>query len=177
MTCAEPRLNFLGRREAPRGRGRFLALFTIVVLSVTCRLDGSTTGSVRGRIFDPQGKVVPGAEVRLTNLQDGAVRTGRASDVGAYEFTFVDLGSYRLEASAPGFQTVSRTVVVSSGQALTADLRLPAVRGGVERIEVRAGPIAMDTRSAAVQSSFSQAEIVTLLRASRNLPVVLLEPI
>lgn len=45
------------------------------------------------------------------------------------------------------------------------------------RIEVRAGPIALDTRSAAVQSSFSQAEIVTLPRASKNLPVVLLEPV
>ncbi len=87
---------------------------------------GTTNGSIRGTVTDPQGGVMPGATVRamsdaLVSGQQAAITSGS----GVYRFPSLPVGTYVIEASMPGFQSVRQEgVVVSLGQTLNIDLRL-----------------------------------------------------
>jgi hypothetical protein len=108
---------------------RFVVWFalTVVVLGTAPVLaQGTTSGSIRGTVTDPEGGVMPGATVRV--LSDSLV-AGQLSAVtsgsGVYRFPSLPVGTYALEASMPGFQSVRQEDVrVSLGQTLNVDLQL-----------------------------------------------------
>src|SRR5215813_1189090 len=54
------------------------------------------TSTIRGTVTDPQGNVVPGATVTLTNVGTTTSRTTTTSDLGAYAFEFVPVGDYKV---------------------------------------------------------------------------------
>ena len=97
-----------------------------VLQALPAGAQGATTGSIRGTVTDPQGGVMPGATVRA--ISDALVAGQQAtitSGSGVYRFPSLPVGSYVLEASMPGFQTVRQeNVVVGLGQALSVDLQL-----------------------------------------------------
>jgi hypothetical protein len=62
------------------------------------------TATVRGTVTDPQGNVVTGASVTLTNLGTTATRNTNTSDSGAFAFEFVTVGDYKIEIEAAGFK-------------------------------------------------------------------------
>lgn len=134
---------------------------------------GSTRGSVQGHVVDPAGRTVPGAQVTLTSRQDASVLNAATSENGDFAFTFVSAGSYRLEATASGFAKTSQVVEVRSGETATVSLRLQLSRLPTERLQVRAEPVAFETRSAAVRSSFAQSDVGILPGASETLQAVL----
>src|SRR5215213_1397422 len=67
----------------------------------------SGTSSVRGVVTDPQGRAVAGAVVTLTNTEKSFSRTQTSSDDGAYAFSAIPPGNYRVEAEATGFKKAS----------------------------------------------------------------------
>ena len=66
-----------------------LALFTGIVWA-----QGS--GELSGLVTDPQGAVVAGAEVKLTNPATGDVRTTTTSQAGIYHFAALPIANYTL---------------------------------------------------------------------------------
>lgn len=44
------------------------------------------TGSIAGRIVDPTGEAIPGAQLVLTDTATSTPRTAMTSTVGSYEF-------------------------------------------------------------------------------------------
>jgi len=62
------------------------------------------TGSITGAVTDASGAVVSGAKVTLTNEGTGAVLSTTTRSDGGYEFNPVRIGSYKLDAAAPGFK-------------------------------------------------------------------------
>src|SRR5262249_12757702 len=62
---------------------------------------------VRGVIKDPQGNLVSGATVTITDPSKNFTRTQQTNQDGAYIFTAVPPGTYNLEVSAQGFKTAS----------------------------------------------------------------------
>src|SRR6185369_17697275 len=86
-----------------------LALFTGIVWA-----QGS--GELSGLVTDPQGAVVAGAEVKLTNPATGDVRTTITSGAGIYHFAALPVGNYTLEVAPKGFKSVRvQNVVVTVG--------------------------------------------------------------
>ena len=80
-----------------------VALCFVLVLNHTSWAQGAT-GGVTGTVADPLGARVAGATVRL--VQDGRPgATTTADGDGAFAFTGVAEGRYRLEIAAPGFTT------------------------------------------------------------------------
>src|SRR5579863_3558656 len=81
-----------------------LALVTLLfAVSLQAQVD---TGSITGTVTDPSGAVVSGAKVTMTNEGTGASLSTAAGADGIYNFSPVRIGSYKLEASAPGFKTL-----------------------------------------------------------------------
>lgn len=74
--------------------------------------------AVSGRVFDPQGKAVSGATVRLA---PGMTATTDAE--GRYSFSEAAPGAYNIEFEAPGFSRSIQPSTVRSDRPTEADLR------------------------------------------------------
>src|SRR5829696_995714 len=72
-------------------------LLVLLSLASMTALAQSGTSSVRGTIVDPQGKVVSGAAVTLTNTETNSARNQSTSDSGVYVFELVPPGPYRVD--------------------------------------------------------------------------------
>jgi len=59
--------------------------------------------SVSGVVKDPNGALVPGALITLTQKQTNTSWVYTTTDDGTYRFSLLEAGSYRLEAEAPSF--------------------------------------------------------------------------
>ena len=96
------------------------ALLALLLLSITgYAQSGGTT--IRGTVKDPNGNLVAGATVTITDPAKNFTRTQNTNQDGGYIFTAVPPGTYRLDVSAPGFKTAS-----ASGLAALVDT--PTVR-------------------------------------------------
>src|SRR5438067_3474459 len=62
-----------------------------------------TTGEITGRVTDPQGKVVAGATVTVTNKGTGSSRSATTNESGDYTITQLPPGKYEVAAEAKGF--------------------------------------------------------------------------
>ncbi len=103
-----------------------LALVVLAISAVSVSAQGTTTGSIRGAVTDPNGDVMPGVTVRalsdaLVSGQQAAVTSG----AGVYRFPSLPVGNYVLEATMSGFQSVRQeNISVALGQAQSVDLQL-----------------------------------------------------
>ena len=80
-----------------------IVMGALILLSFPAGLGAQTgTASVRGRVTDPSGAIVPGASVTLT-AQSGGMQTATASTDGSYEFKNLTPGAYELAVTAAGF--------------------------------------------------------------------------
>ncbi|HEY6899663.1 MAG TPA: TonB-dependent receptor, partial [Puia sp.] len=85
------------------------ALIASILISLTSLAQRAGTGIVTGNILEREtGKSIPGATVSLINLTNpsNGHSTATASD-GSFSFNDLAYGSYRLQISAVGFNTLS----------------------------------------------------------------------
>src|SRR5690242_10393736 len=80
----------------------------------------SFLGTIRGTVTDPQGQVVQGAAVLITDEATGVPRSVETDEQGRYEATNVRPGTYRVEVITQSFKKFERTGVVlrAAGTAL-----------------------------------------------------------
>ena len=87
-----------------RGIVQGLSTFVLLSLFAVAVLGQQGTSTIRGTVSDPQGNVVSGANVTLTNLATAATRTTTTKDDGVYVFDFLAVGDYKVEVEAPNFK-------------------------------------------------------------------------
>ena len=81
--------------------------------------------TILGQITDPSGATVPNALVKATRLDNNQSVEARSSADGVYSIPFLNPGTYRLEASAPGFATMRReSIVLQTADKLNIPLKL-----------------------------------------------------
>ena len=93
------------------------------------------TGNIYGTVTDQQGAVLPGAAVTLSG--DLGTRTVTSSAGGEFRFLNLDSGRYKLSISLQGFGTVTREVVVTTGENVNLPFSLK-VASMQETVEVTA---------------------------------------
>ena len=93
-------------------RTRTLARAALAVL--TAFLAGATfAGEIKGKASDTGGGALPGSEVTLENAATGVLKVAITDQAGAYSFTGLTAGIYRVIAHAPGFSQVARNVTLA----------------------------------------------------------------
>src|SRR5262245_9103089 len=103
-------------------RKSLAVVFQILLFSTTALAQSSVTG----RVVDPQGGNVAGAEVTLSAGAQRVNRTRAAAD-GTFSIAGVAPGSYTLRIEAPGFQSSTQTITVGPGlQPLNVTLAIAA---------------------------------------------------
>jgi Carboxypeptidase regulatory-like domain/TonB-dependent Receptor Plug Domain/TonB dependent receptor len=106
-----------------------LLMFCLMILNVRPALAQFETASVLGYVRDGSGAIVANAAVSLINEETKATVTIRSNDQGAYQFTDVKIGQYRITAHAGGFDTTTTeifTVTVNARQRVDVALKLGA---------------------------------------------------
>src|SRR5436190_2530303 len=129
------------------------------------------TSTVRGTITDPQGRVVPNANVTLTNVETNAVRTTKSTDTGSYVFDLITPANYRLQVEATGFKKkVVDKVQALIGKPTQTDVQLD-VGAVAEIVEVQgtSQEVLMNTSDATLGNNFISEQITQLPLEGRNL--------
>jgi hypothetical protein len=99
-----------------------LTLLLLLPFSVNAQTQSS---SVRGTVTDPNGAVIPGANVKAINVATNESRSTVSDDQGSFAISSLAPGSYRVEVEAPGFaQNIITAVDLQVNQELRLDARL-----------------------------------------------------
>jgi hypothetical protein len=96
----------------------------------------SVEGNVSGTIFDPAGKVVPGATVTAINSATNMERSMTTGSDGIYSFQELPVGTYEIRVNAKSFKVYrSVGVVLNANSALLLDIRL-SIGGRTDTVTV-----------------------------------------
>lgn len=107
-------------------------------------------GAISGTVQDSTKAVLPSATVKLTNHEQGTVRTVQTNQSGVYQFSFLPAGTYDLEVSANGFKTqTQKNIVLAVAQNTRMDISLE-VGNVTENVTVSAAVAAVNTESGEV---------------------------
>ena len=107
-------------------RGALLRIFPLIVLLGLAYPSYARDGSadtLRGTVTDPTGAVIPGATVRLSNGVSGFERTATTDVTGQFSIPNVPFHSYRIDVSAAGFASLTKSILFRS----VADMNLNLV--------------------------------------------------
>jgi carboxypeptidase family protein len=164
------------RERPPTARGYFslCVLLTAVALSAPAFAQ-SFLGTIRGTVTDPQGQVVPGAAVLITDESTGVPRSVDTDAQGRYEAANMRPGTYKVEVITQNFKRFEKTGVVLRAAA-TALVDVGLEVGNLnETVTVTADAInniTLDNPS--ISRGFDEQQLHDLPRGSRDIQSFLL---
>ncbi|MFN2512338.1 MAG: carboxypeptidase regulatory-like domain-containing protein [Pyrinomonadaceae bacterium] len=165
------------KRERFRGSRTALILsaLLVVLVSSSTAFAQQGTSTIRGSVKDPQGNVVAGATVTLTNVSTNTSRQTTTSDAGGYGFEGVPVGDYKIEVETKGFKKAQVTDVhasVSAPSAVDIQLELGDVS---EVVTVAAGSaeLLVNREDATLGNTFVNRQITQLPLEARSIPNLL----
>ncbi len=126
-------------------------------------------GSLRGTVTDPQGALVPGATVTLTNTETNEKQVSTTSGDGIYNFSALPPARFSITAAKPGFQTQkidNYQLIPEQPNALNLTLQI----GNTTQTETVNGELApaLDTATASLSGTVSSNEIQHLPSYNRD---------
>jgi hypothetical protein len=126
------------------------------------------SGSLTGVVLDPAGAVVPGATAVVTDENKGFTVTTTTGSDGRYVLRNLSPGTYRLDVSAPGMRTYTRSgITLTVGQNAQADVNLE-VAGAAQTVEVTAAAPLLQTQDASTGQLVNQRFLNDLPLTSRS---------
>jgi Carboxypeptidase regulatory-like domain/TonB dependent receptor len=125
-------------------------------------------GAILGTVTDQSGGAINGAKVVLTNEGTGASVTFTTGGDGSYKFAPVRIGSYKLDVTFQGFQSVTaKGVVVNIGSEVVQNFSLKP--GTVSQsIEVTAAAPLLESQDASVGQVVDSTSVNNLPLNGRN---------
>src|SRR6266511_1147454 len=110
-------------------RKNILLLSACIVILAVSVLNGygqqSAAATLRGRVVDPNGAVVSGAQVIAKHKATGVRRTTTTNDEGLFVISKLAAGDYEVRAQAKGFaDKVLSVITLQVGQTFTLGLTL-----------------------------------------------------
>jgi hypothetical protein len=123
---------------------------------------GGSAGTVSGTITDPNGAVVPGATVTITNTATNQSYTTTSGNDGRFRSPSLTTGNYSVKVSAPGFKQYLLTNVAAGGNR-TAHANVSLEVGGVQET------VTVTASAETLSNSISQSSVRRLPLSGRGL--------
>ncbi len=145
-----------------------LPLLAALFLYASPVLLGQGGVTIFGTVTDPAGAAITGATINAINQATGQSRQTISGGDGAYVIPDLTAGTYRLNATSPGFKTfVENSIVlqVDEHRRVPIQLTLGAVS---ENITVAADVVQVETRTGALKEVVDSGRIVELPLNGRN---------
>ncbi|HEY2456197.1 MAG TPA: TonB-dependent receptor [Candidatus Acidoferrum sp.] len=154
-------------------RHKVSAICLLYLFSAVLAFGQAGTTSLRGTVLDPNGSVVPDAEVILSSPDIGVTLTAHSDKNGAYQFTDVRPATYTLTVTAAGFATYKQNgLVLQVSLPATSDIQLQ-IASGSTTVEVSAGTETINTQDATLGNTFDSRQILALPFEGRDAAGVL----
>src|SRR5215467_915240 len=155
-----------------------LAWIVVLLLTASSQLRAqSARAQIVGTVTDPQGAVIAGATVTVTNVATGTSTQTTTDGQGAYQALELPIGSYKVKVERDGFttaETVPYTLEIN--QHLRVDVRLP-LGAKSEVVEVTDVAAQVETVNPTLGASVTSRPLVDLPLNGRNvLDLATLEP-
>jgi hypothetical protein len=142
-------------RTGPR---RFAVLTLLVALAVAPAMAQERFSGLTGEVRDASGAVLPGANVTITNKENGKLYTAVTGADGVYRILDLEPGRYSVKFELSGFQSGEvPDVVLLLGKTLTIDSTLK-VGDLQEAVTVTAESPLIDTRSTTIAHNVTAEE-------------------
>ena len=157
----------------PKVAALLLASAVVVCLS-TVALPQLVTGSISGTVVDPNGAVVPGANITLVNDVTKDKRDQATNESGRFSFAAVQPGVYTVKIEHAGFETLLRTkVVLSANEGLTLG-EVPLKTGQVsETVTVQSEGQIVEKESSDLQARLTADQISLISTKGRDITSLL----
>src|SRR5262249_60570770 len=95
------------------GSVALLLLFPVLLFSQSFR------GSIRGKVTDPSGGLIPSAKITAKNTGTGLIRDVVTNEEGTYVFAELPAGDYTVTVNAKAFAAVAPKENVNVGLSTT----------------------------------------------------------
>ena len=119
-----------------------LAIAQLVLLGLlltTTAFAQNNKGAIVGTVKDPNDALVAKAEVTVTSVKTGEVRTAESTDEGTFTVTNLDPGAYNVTVKATGFQAVTvEAVQVETNSRLPLDIKFSSIQAGDASVTITA---------------------------------------
>jgi hypothetical protein len=139
-------MNLLGTRSFLI-RALVLAVLTAALVSNSF---AQSTSALNGTVTDASGAVIANARVVATNQATGVEAATQTDTAGAYLLPSLPIGTYRIQVTAPGFQSsVISNLKLDVATAVTQNIQL-SVGVAAEKIEIVADAALVDTTTTGV---------------------------
>lgn len=127
----------------------------------------TVSGTMQGRVTDPNGDAVPGATVNIKNVETGQLRTLTTNDEGFYNAPFLPIGRYEVDATGQGFnKIVKQNVEITLNNTTVSNFALaPSVSG---EVTITADPPLINSTNQQVSSSLSQTQVQDIPVANQS---------
>jgi hypothetical protein len=126
------------------------------------------TASLRGRVVDEQGAVLPGVSVVITHQETGVFRDTQTGADGSYSVANLVAGTYRVTAELEGFSKLTREdllLVAGATQTLELQLRVGSL---TENLTVTGASPQVDLTSAQIGGNVSLEEVQAIPSVSHT---------
>src|SRR5262245_53111495 len=96
----------------------------ICLLALLTPGQAQSTATLAGRVLDPTGALVPGAEITVSHRETGVERIVNTDQKGNYQVAALPVGTYRVKVEAPGFHAqVLETLTVEVGRSIVQEFQ------------------------------------------------------
>ncbi|HEY8561444.1 MAG TPA: TonB-dependent receptor [Pyrinomonadaceae bacterium] len=156
-----------------------LTFFALVLCGALSTFAQQPTATLTGVLTDPNGAVITGASVTVTNSATNLSRTVATNDNGAYNFPDLPVGRYEISIDAAGFtKTKIINVALEVGQTVTRDRQLEVITlDTIITIDDTNGTPLVETQTSKIDAVINDKEIENLPLNGRNfLELALLTP-
>ncbi len=154
------------------------SVFAVCLAALLCALpafaQGVPTGTISGRVTNPEGEALPGVLVSVSSPSLQGTRSATTKESGDYLVPLLPPGEYQVSFEMDGFQTVQRNVKISAAQAskIDAEMLISAVSDEI----VVTGTYETISTGSQVSSTYEKT-VVEALPVERNVrETVLLAP-
>jgi hypothetical protein len=140
-----------------------VALVFIALLALCSVANAQTLyGSLTGNVTDTSGASVPNAKVEALNVGTGIAKQAVADERGAYLFSDLQPGNYKITISAPAFASrVQEGVILDANTVHRLDVSL-AVSQISESVTVAANAVTLQTDRGDINNQIRSSEIADL---------------
>lgn len=145
------------------GKSFFSVFAVFCVLAAGTSVFAQTTGNLQGIVRDPNGAVVAGAAVKVTNTETGIVRETTTNEDGLYRVVnLLPAQAYQVEVSATGFSNrIVENVAIRLATENSVDVEL-GVQGAAGEVTVTGEAPLINSTQNQLSTSYSTRQLTQL---------------
>ena len=157
------------RQLATAGGLSFLSIVFAIAIMATTTLAQSATGQIVGKVTDPNGAIVVGANVTAKSVDTGRETTAVSDNDGSYTITALTPGLYEVTVQGGNFKVSNQRVQVTIGSKVSVDTQLTLTEVTGETVSVIASEgVEVNTQTAEVSNIVTGTQIRELPTLTRN---------